>query len=153
MKAKDRFMPSREVKVFLQLIEKQFGAVPKEFKELALAKAKDRVYAVTRDVDRIDLDRVRINSLGIYVAEVKDGVLRLSIEGSQLVGPVAKKNVAEVDSDQVRAWFKGEDILVSGLFDGFVIVKYGDDFVGSGRFSDGKIVNFVPKARRLLEMH
>jgi NOL1/NOP2/fmu family ribosome biogenesis protein len=47
----------------------------------------------------------------------------------------------------------GQDIDVDGSYEGFVILKHGNDYVGSGKFKEGIILNFVPKARRLLEVH
>lgn len=150
---KAEFMPSRELKVFLQLVEKQYGKFPPLFSEVAFVHNKEKVFIVTRDLDKINIKNIRINSLGLYIAEVKGEQLRLSIEGSQLIGPHATKNVFELSREQLQQWFKGEDIKVEGVFEGFVILKHGNDYVGSGKFKEGYILNFVPKARRLLEMH
>ena len=108
---------------------------------------------ISRDLEKIDTSKIRINNLGLYIAEVKKEQLRLSIEGSQLIGPVATKNVLELDTAQMKKWFKGEDIDVDEEFEGFAILKHGDDFIGSGKYKEGHIINFVPKARRLIEMH
>jgi len=149
---KQKFMTSKEVKVFLKQIEEQFGKVP-DIKKNAFVKSKERIYMVNRDVDKIDLDQLNINSVGLYIAEVKHGLLRLSIEGSQLIGPTATKNVLEISEEQLKEWFKGNDFKVEGEFEGFVILKYEKDYVGSGKYKEGKILNFVPKNRRLIEIH
>ena len=150
---KAEFMPSRELKVFLQLVERQYGKVPPLFSEVAFVQSKERIFIVTRDLDKINLKNIRINSLGLYIAEVKGEQLRLSIEGSQLIGPHAIKNVCELTRPQLEQWFKGEDVKLEGTYEGFVILKHGNDYLGSGKFKEGYILNFVPKARRLLEMH
>ena len=108
---------------------------------------------MARDVDKIPREGLRVNSLGLYVAEVKGDQLRLSIEGSQLIGPIAKRNVHEIDKEQLKEWFQGKDIKIEKEYEGFVILKHNNDFVGSGKFKEGFILNFVPKARRIMEMH
>lgn len=147
------FMASREVKVFLKAVEEQYGAVPEVFSECAFSHNKERISMVTRDLDKIQFERLRINSLGLYIAELKNGQLRLGMEGAQIVGPVAKKNVCEISTDQLKAWLQGHDLSVEGDFSGFVILKHGADYVGSGKFKEGIIMNYVPKARRLSEVH
>ena len=153
MKDNYSFVPSRELKLFCKRVKDQYGGVPELFDELAFVTGKEKFYVIQRDVGSIDLKNIRINSIGLYVAEVKGGQLRLSIEGAQLVGPFASKNVCEISEEQLRQWFKGQDLKVEGAYSGFVILKCGSDFVGSGKFKEGLILNYVPKARRLSEVH
>ena len=77
-------------------------------------------------------------------------MLRLSIEGSQIMGPYAKKNVLELSKEASRDWLKGRDLAVETDCSGFVIVKSGDDFMGCGKVKDNKLLNFVPKIRRIV---
>lgn len=145
-------MPSKEVKAFTKQLEEQYGKAPPDLKQHALVKGKEKIYLVSRDVEKLALDQVNINNLGLYIAEIKKE-LRLSIEGAQYAGPHATKNVCDIDKEQLKEWLKGEDIPIDGTYEGFVILKHGDDYVGSGKFKEGKIANFVPKARRLQEVH
>jgi NOL1/NOP2/fmu family ribosome biogenesis protein len=153
MKDNYAYMPSRELKQFFKMIEEQYGKVPEIFEKLAFIRGKERIYVINRDIEKVDLKNIRVNSMGLYIAELKNDQLRVSIEGSQLIGPTAKKNVCELTKDQLRQWFMGQDIDVDGSYEGFVILKHGQDYVGSGKFKEGIILNFVPKARRLLEVH
>ncbi len=153
MKENYSFMASRELKVFFKMIEQQYGKIPTLFDKAAFIRGKEKIHIVTRDIEKIDLKNLRINSIGLYIAEVKNEQLRLSIEGSQLIGPSATKNVCEIDDEQIKKWFKGEDIKVNEEYEGFVILKHNNDYVGSGKYKEGHILNFVPKARRLLEVH
>src|SRR3989338_6084341 len=149
----ETFIPSRELKIFFKALEAQYGAVPAVFEECAFVRRKERICMMARDVDKIPREGLRVNSLGLYVAEVKGDQLRLSIEGSQLIGPIAKRNVHEIDKEQLKEWFQGKDIKIEKEYEGFVILKHNNDFVGSGKFKEGFILNFVPKARRIMEMH
>ena len=153
MKENYSFMGSRELKEFFRLIEKQYGKVPEHFEKLAFIRGKENIYTITKDVGMIDMKNLRINSIGLYIAEVKNGQLRLSIEGAQMIGPSATKNVVELSKEQLKEWFKGNDLKIEGSYEGFAILRHGKDYVGSGKYKEGLIMNYVPKARRLLEVH
>ncbi len=150
MKKSLKVLSSKDKKLLLALIKKQWSA---DFKpELAFFRnEKQKIYAVHKDIAKIDLSGARINTVGMYFGEQKKGELRLSIEGSQLIGPIAKKNVIELDKEEVLDWLRGEDLQKEGDWSGFVIVKHKDDFMGTGKYTqDKRILNFVPKARRLI---
>ena len=142
------FLNSREVKNITAHIECQWGSTLS--KDWALLQRKDgRISIVNRSIDRLDLPTLPIMSLGLYIGEWKNDELRLSIEGTQLLGPSATKNVVKISPDQLREWLQGEDISFEGEEKGFVILKSGKDFVGCGKVVENKILNFVPKIRRL----
>lgn len=150
MKKSLKILSSKDKKLLLALIKKQWGA---EFKpELVFFRnEKDKFYAVHKDIAKIDLSGARINTVGMYFGEQKKGELRLSIEGSQLIGPIAKQNVLELDDKEFLDWLRGEDLQKEGDWSGFVIIKHKDDFIGTGKYTqDKRILNFVPKARRLI---
>lgn len=153
MKENYDFVPSRDLKQFCKKVKDQYGRVPELFDELAFVQGKEKFYVIGRDLDKIELKNLHINSIGLYIAEIKGGQLRLSIEGAQLVGPSATKNVCEISDEQLKQWFKGQDLKVEGDYSGFVILKCGSDYVGSGKYKEGLVLNFVPKARRLIEVH
>lgn len=108
------------------------------------------IFLISRDIEKLDLERLRIDSLGLYFGQLRNGELRLSIEGSQIVGKTAAKNVVELNDAEFRQWLQGEDIEKT-LTDcsGYVLVKHNTDFIGCGKLKEGKILNFVPKARRV----
>jgi NOL1/NOP2/fmu family ribosome biogenesis protein len=84
----------------------------------------------------------------MYFCEIDNLGMRLSIEGSQIIGPKATKNILEINDEQTKQWFKGEDLEMNGNFSGFLIIKYKDDFLGTGKYSNGKILNYIHKNRR-----
>jgi len=112
---------------------------------------KNKIFISKRETFDIDFDRLRVNSLGLYIGETEHGI-RLSIEGSELIGPFAKKNILEIDEEQRTQWLKGidlENIKTEEKLDGFIIIKNKEDYLGSGKYKEGKILNFVPKVRRI----
>jgi NOL1/NOP2/fmu family ribosome biogenesis protein len=110
---------------------------------------KNKVYIVNTQLNEIKLDEVRVNSIGLYFCELNKDKIRFSIEGSQILGKIATKNVFETDSATARLWLKGNDIDCSQEFNGFVIVKCENDFMGCGKFANRKLYNYIPKIRRI----
>lgn len=142
-----KILNRKKIKDILALIKKQWGA---DFKtELAfLMNTQNKIFLVNKKVFNLNLEKLRINSIGLYFGELKNNELRLSIEGSQLISKNAKQNIAELNEKQAMQWLKGQDIEIKGSYTGFVILKHKNDFLGTGKYKQVKILNFVPKARR-----
>ncbi len=142
-------MKSKEAKELMKQFKEQWGFDGKLDYQFLLS-SRDKVWIVDHDIANIDLNKLRISTIGLYIAEIGKGGIRLSIEGSQLIGPKAKKNVVELDKQEARLWLKGNDIPHKEPVDGFAIIKSGKDYLGTGKFKEGTILNFVPKTRRIL---
>lgn len=144
-----KILNSKEIKQIYEMIEGQWGAEIKLDCGF-LRNPKNRVFVISRDVSKIDASKLRINSAGMYLCESDNLGIRLSIEGSQLIGPKASKNIVELNEDEARKWFKGED-LDKECKDckGFVILRHNNDFLGTGKYANGKILNYVSKTRRV----
>ncbi len=155
------FNKSEKAKLLNQLNE-QFGIkeIPWEIAKLG----KERIVAFSGDISEkeiLELDRfARIEGLGVYFAKIDEKTrdLRLSIEGVQLVQEQITKNIFELDEKQAEQWMMGQEILLTDIKNfpkgwagrkGFFIMKYKDDFLGTGKISAEKISNFIPKSRRL----
>ena len=148
-----RILNSREKKEINKRIRQQWGCeLDKEL--VFLLSNKDKLYIADKDIGKIDSSSLRVDNLGLYVATVDCKGVRLSIEGSQLIGPKAGKNLLEVDGTQMREWFRGNDLLIESTAtkeaSGFVILKHEDDFIGCGKLTEKGILNFVPKTRRIM---
>ena len=136
-----------------------------------LRNNEGKIFISSKDINKIELSKLKINTVGLYFAKQEPPGIRLSIEGSQMIGPAAVKNVLELKKEQVSEWSRGEQLSLkdtetvhggssfkgssfadgsSSCFSGFVIIKYMNDFLGCGKItSDGKVLNFVPKGRRI----
>ena len=145
-----QILNSKQSKKIYELLE--HFAFTKRFGDSVLLQAGENIYLSSRELFAIGLEKLNINSLGVYIAEIKNGEVRLSIEGSQLIGPHSKKNVVELGDEEAALWMTGEDIGIpkaAGEAEGFVMLRHGKDFLGSGKIKNGAILNFVPKARRI----
>ena len=86
---------------------------------------------------------------GVYFARIESDGIRLSIEGSFLVGHRATKNVVELDDERARRYLAGESVEIDENLHGWVIVKWRNYFLGSAKAKAGKLINYVPGDRRL----
>ena len=146
-----KILNSKEIKDILKLIENQWNA-KLTLKYAFLKNNKNRIFIVNKDISKIDFSKLRFNSIGMYFCEINDQDIRLSIEGSQIIGPTATKNIVEINEEQTKQWIKGEDLEIEGNYDGFVIVKYNNDFLGSGKYKNGRVLNYVGKSRRITSL-
>lgn len=141
------FMPKKRVKEILALVKKQWDAdVALDY--AFLTTEKGRLYIINREISQVSLEKLRVNSLGLYLGELSDNEVRLSIEGSQLIGLRAKRNIMDLTAGQAKEWMQGIDLEIKGN-PGFQLIKYKDDFLGSGKIRNGKLLNYVNKSRRL----
>ena len=143
-----QILNKKAIKEILALMKKQWNAVV-SLDYAFLKDTKDKIYIVNKEFVQVPLDKLRINKIGLYFGQLVHNELRLSIEGSQIVGKEAKKNVLEASKEQSRKWLRGEDLKTNEDVSGFVLIKHDNDFLGTGKFKQGEILNFVPKGRRL----
>jgi NOL1/NOP2/fmu family ribosome biogenesis protein len=147
---------SKERKRIIEQLESQYGG------DLSFLKAftflhqenRDKYYIANEELFELPLDELKVETLGLYIGgRLKNGEIRLSIEGSQLIGPKAEKNILELSDEEFHLWIRGNDIEKETDLQGFLIIKHGDDFVGSGKpvndEQQGRIIihNYVPKTR------
>lgn len=155
MISKLEFLNKKRIKEIVSTIDANWSLSSQEplMQYHYLLNNKSKVFIVAKDVESVDLSQMRIDSIGLYLGELMDGNFRLSIEGSQIIGPYAKKNVVEISDGLMKLWIRGYDLEVKNPSDcedgAFVIIKNNSDFVGCGRFSSGKISNFISKSRRI----
>jgi NOL1/NOP2/fmu family ribosome biogenesis protein len=157
-----RILNSRETKHILETLEAQYGCnIDRLGLDYIFLMNKDnRIYIISRDIERLPFNDLKIDSTGMYFGELYKESVRLSIEGSQIIGPHADKNIVELDKDQMLEWIKGNDLSYiqpeEEASKHFVIVKHIDehtkdaDFLGAGKYKEGKLLNMVSKSRRLV---
>lgn len=151
-------------KQILKQLQTQFKT--KDLKEYFQAKSfllsnKDRIYLLTttliNSILSVKLDKLlSFQNLGVYFARKQDQYLRLSPEGSQLIGPLAKTNILELDNSQTDLWFRGFDIELTKTQKDklksqgpYIILKNKSNYMGCGKFTGQSILNFLPKERRI----
>ena len=101
---------------------------------------------INMDFAKLNTKNLKIDSIGMYFGEHEGSQIRLSIEGSQLVGKYANKNIIEIDKSLAKLWMHGYDLELSAVkipedAHGFVIIKSGEDFLSCGRITAKEIAN------------
>ena len=143
-----KILNNKEIKEIFKLIEKLWGAKLK-LDYAFLKNSKNRIFVVNKDLEKIELEKLRINSIGMYFCEIMNNEIRLSIEGSQIIGPKATKNIVEIDEQQVKQWLNGQDLEIKENYPSFLILKHNNYFLGTGKYKNGKVLNYVSKSRRI----
>jgi len=136
-------------------LKSQFGIskIPGEI----IMRGKERMFLFSGSFDknkiRILESLAPIERIGVYFAkkDERDGTLRLSIEGTQIFKDQIKDNIFELSKDQVEQWMKGQELQIKTGKRGFLAMKFKENFLGTGKASEEKIGNFIPKNRRLKE--
>ncbi len=173
------FLSNKDSKKIVEDIEERWGCDLKVIlKEYSFnITDKKKVHLFKRQPSTINLQSLYPTTVGIYVASTKDKGVRLTVEGSQLIGPLATKNVLEITVEQAQQWIRGNDLTVEGtgltidgsnqtaddrrdnrlpvtsrqppVTNGFVIIKCNTDFMGCGCLKENTILNYLAKTRRI----
>lgn len=147
---------TRDVEEFL---EAQYGFTENVPYVFLLQTKTMKLLLLTEEAVNAPLNLLRVNSQGLYIAEVNEAQnnFRLSIDGTQIIGPNATKNVLELTQGEFDLWVRGnplpvDESLTERLTDlvGYIIIKNPQgDFFGVANQKDGELMNFIPKARRV----
>ena len=139
----------------LTKLGEQFGI--KEIPGQIVMKGKEKLFLFSGSFTNREIRKLEgltiIERIGIYFAKIDENSnsLRLSIEGVQILKDQINKNIFEIPEELVENWMKGQELNIKTGKRGFLIMKYKNDFLGTGKASEEKIGNFIPKNRRLRE--
>lgn len=143
----------KEKKQIIEKLELRFGI--RKIDGLLLKRGEERIFLFQGEFSREDIKRLEritnVERVGTYIGKEMNGEIRLSIEGSQILKDQINKNILDLTYEQAKEWMMGKELLISLPKDkqGFVIMKYKNDLLGTGKASENKITNFIPKNRRL----
>jgi len=146
-----RIIKGKEKEEILENLKNQFGI--KKIPGILLKRGRERIFLYEGNFDEEDLKKLEkitfIERVGIYFGKLEERGIRLSIEGSQILKKEITKNIVELDRKEMDIWMMGHELLKKTPNKGFVIMKYKEDMLGTGKASEEKITNFIPKSRRL----
>ncbi len=131
----------------LKEVCKRFGIELSVFNEWALVDKGD-IWVMSKETEKFPIKRGLRSGIRL-IRVYKDGY-KLTTAGIQLFGKFATKNIVEISPQQAKDYLAGKDIYTqaSKVESGQVIVRCGNDYLGSGLYKDGKIKNQLPKGRR-----
>ncbi len=143
-----KIIDSSEKKAIMKELEEKFGITKLNY--LLFQAGKNKIRGFSGSLSRqelLELARtLRIEVIGLYLMR-QDNEIRLSLDATQILKP--SKNIINLNNEQAKSWLKGEDLFITTNLKGFVIIKHNQDFLGCGKASESKILNFIPKERRL----
>ncbi|MGV8168764.1 MAG: hypothetical protein ACP5N3_01795 [Candidatus Nanoarchaeia archaeon] len=139
---------SKEIKEIMKQLKDQFD-FDEKLDYVFLRNNKDKVYITTRNIESIDMDSLRVDSVGLYFGKYYNDGFRLSIEGAQLIADRCKKNIIELNQEQKHDWLLGKDIKLEGRENSFVILKSKNDVLGCAKVKNEAALNSVPSSRTL----
>jgi len=143
-----KILGKKEVRKIIDELKDYYGIKELNIDCLFLKNNQDRIFIISKDFRLLNARDLRVNGLGLYFLNASKG-LRLSIEGSQIIGKKAGKNVHKIDDGDLKDWLKGYDLDCDESLKGYQIIKNKNDFYGVGFASNEKIKNFIPKERRI----
>jgi NOL1/NOP2/fmu family ribosome biogenesis protein len=142
---------SKEVKKIKEIIVRDFNGFLKGDYAF-LQNEKNRIFVINKDLARIDLNKLRIDKIGLYFAEYKNKQVRLSKEGTQLLVNENKgkvDNIVDLDEKETKLYFQGQDLPKDlGTNNKPVILRHNKNILGYAKYKDKIILNFLPKIYR-----
>jgi len=127
---------------------------------LLISSGKEKIRGYSGSLSLEEIRKLQKNSrvevVGIYLFHEYPEEIRFSLDALHLLKNQITKNIIELTNEQKDKWFRGEDILLTkeeqekfgGERKGFKVIKHKDDFIGMGKLTDDRIVNYLPKERR-----
>lgn len=134
------------------ILEENYGIkIPFKYQLVKLGKEKLRIFTGNLGArDILILSKIlTIDTIGLYFAFFKDDELRISFDSAILFGRNAK-NIVSLNDREAKEWLKGQDLEKNTQIRGYVVIKYQNDILGCGKATGKKILNFVPKERRII---
>jgi NOL1/NOP2/fmu family ribosome biogenesis protein len=135
------------VEKILKEIRNRFGIPEEVFSKWKIVEAGD-LWIMSEEAFKFPIKN--FSRKGIRLVRVYRDGYKLTTAGIQVFGKYATKNVLEISAEQVKDYLEGKDLSVGScnVENGQVIIKYGDDYLGSGLYVNGKVKNQLPKGRR-----
>lgn len=151
-------LPGKEKQKIIDLLKHQYGI--HSLKGVFLRRGTERIFLFqgslpAKKIQEIE-ETIPIERAGIYfgklIGDKNSGEsFRLSVDGIHLLKDQISKGIFELNKEQAKDFLEGKELNIKIKERGFLIMKYNEDFIGTGKASEEKISNFLPKQRRLRE--
>ena len=145
-----KILSSSEKKKIINKLNEQFGISDIPFRMLQFGKEKIRVFSGNLPSEKIMAieKNLRVENAGLYIVRiVKDGI-RLTIDGTHFFKNNITKGILRIEDTQTEIWMKGEDLDIN-TDKRYAILKNNNDFLGCGKSTGEKIINTIPRERRV----
>ncbi len=145
-----RLMTGEEVLELVRKINLEFGSDfnPAEFKFFIKDEKKKgkKIFIYSGE----EIPKIPIEWIGFHFGTIHDDKFIPSIEGAQIIGRTATMRILDIDKKEAIDVMSGFDIGVTEEKPaGCYILKSGEDIIGVGKLEGKKIINIIPKSRRI----
>ena len=134
-------------------LKEQFGVKKVEGLLITRGEGEERLFLYQGSFNPKQIQEIEqtlpVERVGIYFGKEVNDKIRLSIEGTQLLSSQITKNIFELNEQQAEEWMLGRELQIITEKKDFLVIKYKNHFLGTGKASELKISNFIPKNRRL----
>ncbi len=146
---KIHFIKSSEKKFLIKQLNEQFGITKIPY--LLIESGKEKIRAFSGSLSKDEITNLRsflnIESIGLYLL-AKESPIRLSFDAPHLLKEQISKNIIPIDEKQLNKWLHGFDLEIKKP-SGSYVISFNNDFVGLGKSNSERILNHIPKDRRL----
>lgn len=143
-----------------KFIEKVSYLGIKKFPYLLMQTGRERIVAYSGSFSREEISKLcqflSVEGIGLYFAKDTDEGIRMSLDALHTIKEEVRTGIVELNEKQEKEWFLGKNIELDEKqeekykeLEGFVAIKSGEDFIGTGRKRGKVINNFLPKERRV----
>lgn len=133
-----------EKEKILKILRERFGV--KKFNYFILKSGKN-IWICSKDIKNFDISELNVMAIGLEFATLKN-FFRIKFSAVSLLK--ARKNAIELNGEEFLKWLKGE-VFEKDLRDGIYLLEFRNKLVGCTLVQNKKILNFVPKHRRILD--
>ncbi len=143
------FIKSPEKRRIVEQLEKQYGITDLPYLLLETGKEKIRGFSGSLSKDEIIklAQIINIELIGMYLMR-KEHDLRLSFDALHILKDQITTGVIDLTAEEYQKWIRGND-LERQASKGTCIIRYKSDFIGCGKSTGERVLNHIPKERRL----
>ena len=151
---KMKILERKEIEKIEDIVERNYGTKINLRQFLVLETFEEKIWLTAKDLLSINLSKLPVNCVGMNFGKLKrNGKINLTIEGSQMVGVEATKNLVLLNEDNAKKFMQGSDVKpdkeINCEYHNFSIIKSGEDILASSLLTEEGIENQLPRSRRI----
>lgn len=145
------FIKSSEKKHITENLNQNFGIGKIPY--LLIRSGKERIRAFSGHLSKEEILQINrltnLEAVGIYfMKEENEKEIRLTLDAIHLLQDQITKNTLEISQENTLEWLRGKDLSIKTPY-GPVVLTHNFYLLGFGKSTGEKILNFIPKERRL----
>lgn len=145
-----KFLNSPEKKEIIEKLNENYGI--SSLPHLFLQIGREKIRAFSGSLTKEEISKIareaNIEIIGMYLAKFEKDGIRLSHDAVTLLADKITKNITDITDEQAKEWMKGNDLAIK-MENKYIIIRNKNLLLGCGKSTGERIINFVPKERRV----